>query len=55
MKEEKARLEKEKQEEKAKRHLAREAKRKQNEQNKLKEEINNTFVVKGESKEHILA
>lgn len=46
--------EKEKQEEKARRRAAREAQRKANELRKLKEEVNEVFVSKGESREHIL-
>eukprot|EP00347_Sterkiella_histriomuscorum_P006020 403354377 len=46
--------EREKQEEKEKRKAAREAQRKANELKKLKDEIYESFIQKGEQKEHIL-
>jgi len=48
-------MEREKEEEKMRRKAAREAVKKANELRKLKEEIYNNFVAKGESKENILA
>jgi hypothetical protein len=47
--------EREKQEEKMKRKAAREAARKANELKKLKDEIHEQFIAKGESREHILS
>ena len=47
-------MEKDKEEDKKRRKAAREAQKKANEMKKLKEEINVNFVLKGESKEHIL-
>lgn len=51
---EKERMEKEKEEEKRKRRAAREAVKKANELKKLKDEVHDTFVAKGEHKEHVL-
>lgn len=48
-------MEREKQEDKSRRRAAREAARKANELKKLKEEINEKFILKGEPKEHILS
>jgi hypothetical protein len=51
---EKEKLAREKEEDKRKRRLAREAVKKANELKKLKDEVHSLFVVKGESKEHVL-
>ena len=51
---EKERYEKEKEEEKKRRRAAREAIKKANELKKLKDEVNDMFVAKGEHKEHVL-
>lgn len=47
-------MEREKEEERKRKKAAREAIRKANELKKLKEEIYQTYVAKGESREHIL-
>lgn len=47
-------MEKEKLEEKERRRAAREAARKANELKKLKDEINENYIQKGEQREHIL-
>lgn len=47
-------LEREKQEDKERRKAAREAAKKANELKKLRDEVNEAFILKGEPREHIL-